>query len=64
MNAATAFVSIRSEMEGLKEPARPAVVKLIWLAQSFALLDYLITGSAGPKTGMKMGQRRCKQMER
>lgn len=26
---------------------RPAVVKLIWLAQSFALLDYLISGAAG-----------------
>jgi len=36
MNAATAFVSIRSEM-----------VAQIWVAQTFALLDYMVSAAAG-----------------
>ncbi|CAJ1448802.1 unnamed protein product, partial [Effrenium voratum] len=47
MNAATAFVSIRSEMACGFQPPREAVSKLIWLAQSFALLDYVVSGVAG-----------------
>eukprot|EP00434_Breviolum_minutum_P027152 symbB.v1.2.024015.t1/scaffold2154.1/size87782/2 len=48
MNAATAFVSIRSEMgSSYQEPPRTSIVALIWLAQSFALLDYLVSGAAG-----------------
>ncbi|CAK9113367.1 Threonine--tRNA ligase [Durusdinium trenchii] len=48
MNAATAFVSIRSEMGNLlNEPAPKDVRALIWIAQTFALLDYLVSGAAG-----------------
>jgi len=51
MNAATAFVSIRSEMVAQKfaniQPHRKDVVALIWVAQTFALLDYMVSAAAG-----------------
>ncbi|CAE7729129.1 THS1 [Symbiodinium pilosum] len=51
MNGATAFVSIRSEMVAQKfaniQPHRKDVVALIWLAQTFALVDYIVSAAAG-----------------
>mmetsp|Transcript_4786 Transcript_4786/g.8503 ORF Transcript_4786/g.8503 Transcript_4786/m.8503 type:complete len:452 (-) Transcript_4786:65-1420(-) len=49
MNAATAFVSIRSQLDSATgtQPPKGSVVSLIWLAQVLALLDYVVSLAAG-----------------